>query len=507
MADEEPVKVRYSRRTSQGFLLGIDTAGMITAGAGILIVVFMFVNAGILQGLISIPVVAPVIVVGLLRQHGISLSLWFIWAAAFKIRKKFGMTKYRRKIDPLEPVVQGVLDLPGSAGRYEVWETLEGVCAIWDRVEQTVSITCIVASPGMAERPDDTSDLAALERQGLVAALMVAAGAWTRRPEIKRVSMQERTRPGTLVAEERALETVRQRGTSEGVADALDGYEQGLKRGETNSPMRPQSLTITLDTTNRAAQATIKGFGGRKVGVLGLVEREIQAASGDLAKAGFTKIAWCSPREWGGWGRGIVDPASESQVDVRLGTAFEGIAPELAGPLSCDEHKDYVETDSAFHRVYWISEWPRLDVLPGFLGKLVYSTQTIGGQSVPVRHTLQVVGTPVPLPMALKRIKKARETWKTNANLTQSRGQHVTIADETDWENLDARERELIAGQGELAFTGYLVASALTLDGLESACASLTRDASTANLELVTLTYQQTAALMAVAYPTGAGMR
>ncbi|WP_053353952.1 PrgI family protein [Leucobacter musarum] len=495
MTDETPALAQYSRRASQGVVLGIDKPGVWSIGIALAPVGVTVLAEGPIKALLVAVVMSPLAVSGLLKRHGIALSMWLVWAMKFRMRKMMGRTKYTRKVKRAEPIVRGELQLPGLEERFQVWESPSGVAVIWDKMRQSASVTCMVASPGMARHR--TQVMTPHDQEELTSALMRVAGSWTRRRQIMRVSMQERTRPGTIVREQRAFEQLGATG------DLADSYQEALGRVAQESVLHPQSITLTIDAGGGEGRATAKDLGGGKAGILGMVEQELAATAESLRVAGFTRIAWCSPREWGAWGRGIVDPVAEGKIDVRLGTAFQGIAPELAGPMACVEEKNHVETDSAFHRVYWISEYPRLPSLPGFMGEVASAESSNG---VPVRHTLQLVGTPVPIEEALKGIRKQRDAWKQNAALKARRNADMTIADNADWENLDARERDLISGQGELAWTGFVVVSALSYEALLSACTTMELAGSTASIELTALSYQQAAALMTVAYPAGTGM-
>ncbi|MEV8339461.1 MULTISPECIES: PrgI family protein [Leucobacter] len=495
MAHEELATVRFSRRASQGVVLGIDKPGIWSLGIAIAPVLATVVTQGPFNAMFVALLMSPLAITGLIKRHGIALTLWLVWATRFRLRKMMGRTMFKRRVKRAEPIIRGELQLPGLEDRFQIWESPTGIAVVWDKARQTASITCMVTSPGMARHR--TQVMTAHDREHLTAALMSVAGSWTRRRQIMRVSMQERTRPGTIVREQRTFDALGASG------ELAESYQEALTRVAEESVLHPQSITLTIDAGGGAGRAAAKDLGGGKAGILGMVEQEIAATTESLRVAGFTKVVWTSPREWGAWGRGIVDPVAEGKIDIRLGTAFEGIAPELAGPMSCVDEKNHVETDSAFHRVYWIAEYPRLETLPGFMGE-VASAETSAG--IPVRHTLQIVGTPVPIEQALKGIRKQRESWKQNAALKARRGNDVTIADNSDWQNLDAREQDLINGQGELAWTGFVVVSALSHDALLRSCTSMELAGSTASIELVPLTYQQAAALMTVAYPAGTGM-
>lgn len=492
-AGEVLSKVRYSRRPTQGFVLGVDLPGVwsvVIAGVPVLVTLL---TAGLVPAVGVAVLLAPIALGGLLKRGGVeSYNVWVLRMARYQRRRARGMTSYRRMAGP---VVHGALELPGNQGRFEVWETPHGAVVVWDKAKQTASVTCVVASPGMAQH--SVSVLTPLERQRLLAGWMSVCGAWTRRRQILRVTVQERTRPGSIVREQQHFDELGATGP------LADSYQEALNNLAGELVWRPTTITVTLDAGSGVGRQLVRSNGGGKAGVLALAEQEMGATTEALSQAGFTRVAWCTPREWAAWGRGIVHPAGEAAIDARVSAQLAGVAPELAGPMSLDEEKDHVETDSAFHRVYWVAEWPRLEILPGFMGHVAFAENHEG---IPVRHTLSLVGTPVPLEKALKRIRDERKTWKQNANLKSNRG-GTTIADDADWRNLDEREQDLIDGQGELAFTGYVMVSGLSLEGLRQACASMEIAAANASIELLPLTYQQAAGLIAIAYPAGTGMK
>lgn len=492
MSEQDLELVRYSRQATQGVVLGVTRAGLWSAGVALTPVIVAVVVGGLLPALVVFVITSPLLLLGILKHQSISRVVWMFWKMKFQVRKMFGLTKYRRKPGP---VVHGSLALPGFPNRFEVWTSENGAAIVWDKANDRASVTCMVATEGLARHR--TQAMTGTQREQLTAAFMQVAGSWTRRKQIVRVSLQERTRPGTVVREQRHFDALNVEG------DLAESYQEALNQAGEMTVLRPQGITITLDTKGGPGGEAVKAHGGGKAGVMHMVEQEMAATAESLYQAGFTRVRWCSPREWGAWGRGIVDPVAEAKVDARVGTAFEGVAPELAAPLAFDEQKNHSETDSAFHCAYWVQEWPRLDVLPGFMGQIAFA-ETYAG--VPVRHTLQIVGQPVALEDAIRRIKKDRETWKTNANLRRSRGHDSSIADDADWHNLDDRERELVNGQGELAWSAFIVVSALSLEALHSACSSMEIAASSASIELMKLTWQQGAALSAVAYPAGQGM-
>lgn len=489
----ELAKVQYARRPTQGVILGIDKYGVWSIGIAIFPVLVFLVARNLLGALVAAAIMAPLAAGGLLKtEAGIPLTMHVLKVLQFTRRKAAGMTKYRRKTGP---IVKGRLELPGHPNRFEIWETEKGSVVIWDKRSQMASITCVVASPGMAQH--SVSVATPEEREGLIAGWMTVCGAWTRRQQIARVTVQERTRPGSVVVEQQQFDALKKTGP------LAESYQQALNLLADEVVWRPSTITLTIDTGTGAGRTLVKSHGGGKAGVLAVCEQEMGSTTEALMQAGFTRVAWCTPREWAATGRGTVDPVGETAIDARIGSAFEGVAPELAGPMSLDEDKDYAETDSAFHRTYWVAEWPRIQTLPGFMGNVAFAESHHG---YAVRHTFSLVGKPVLMKDALKRIAKDRKTWKQNAQFKQDRA-GTTIADNADWLNLDAREQDLVDGQGQLEFTGYLVVTAVTRDELEEACAAMEISAANAGVELLVMSYEQQAGLIAVAYPAGMGMK
>ena len=495
MEQDEIARVRYSRRPSIGVLLGITKAGMWTLGIALGLVAVTAITKDLLQGLVMLIIVSPMIALGVGRTHGIAWTVWVIWAARFNIRKAIGMTRFRKQIDLAQPIEHGVLKLGNSGTKLEVWEAPSGAAVVWDPSVQWASVSCMVATPGIARHGNQVME--DRERQNYTAALMTVAGSWTRRSQVCRVAWRERTRPGNVVREQQHFEAL----GAEGMI--ADSYRETLVLAEQSAVAHPQMITISLDAAGRAGREVVKAHGGGKAGVLALAELEMNTASESLLKNGFTKVVWTSPREWGAWGRGIVDPVSEAAVDVRVGGAFAGVAPELASPIAIDEEKNHIETDSAVHRAYWISEFPRIEVLPGFMGEVAHASNHEG---LPIRHALQLVATPVSLDAAMRGIRDEKKTWEQNQHLKAERGTSTTVADEVDYGNITARETDLVHGQGQLAWSGFIVVSGLDHDSLLSACSSMEIAAGGADIELVKLTWQQEAALFAMAYPAGKGM-
>lgn len=238
--------------------------------------------------------------------------------------------------------------------------------------------------------------------------------------------------------------------------------------------------------------------------MLALAELEMSTVTEALHAAGFQRMQWMSAREWGSWGRSIVDPASQQAVDTRVGAMWEGVDPQEALPMVVDDSRTVVETDTAWHRTYWIKEWPRYETFPGFLSRLVFAKMQSGR---PVRHTFALIGSPVQVGEAMRRLDDEKRGWTTNAELRAKTGRPTSQADIADWDAIQQHEADLVAGQGELRFSAYLTVTALSREDLDREAASMLNACSATGLEPRILPWQQAEALMQVAYPSGLGMK
>lgn len=81
------------------------------------------------------------------------------------------------------------------------------------------------------------------------------------------------------------------------------------------------------------------------------------------------------------------------------------------------------------------------------------------------------------------------------------KGQVASEADSVEYQDIQARERQLIAGHADVALTGLLTVSADTEEQLRSACAVVETAAVGAQLDLRPLTWQQAEAFTASALP------
>ncbi|MFD5600794.1 SCO6880 family protein [Leucobacter sp. NPDC058333] len=492
--------VKFARLPSQGLVNGIDGPGFTAMGIAVIVGAVAVIGDGLIGLLSALPVYAPLAALGLLRRHGQSLVTHLMREVGGIMRKSVGATKYRARPEKKKITPTSSLDLPGREGRIHLYETDSGAVVVWDARQGTATVCCVLATNGLGmPQAGAPSTLSEEDREGLIFEWSKVLGSFTQKEHVTRVTVLEQARPGTVAAERRYFEE-RSMGLVGGVAES---YQEALDLADQAVTKHTSVLALTFKLSGEA-KALVKGEKSEKAGMLKLAELEISTTSDALYNAGFTRFVWMNAREWGAWGRSLVDPASQQGVDSRIGTVWEGIDPLSAAPMLIDEHRNVVETDSGWHRTYWIQEWPRYETFPGFMSRLVFAKQQSGR---PVRQTFMLVGQPVQIGDAMKKIEEQKRTWITNAGIRAKSGKPTTAADNADWHALEEQEADLVAGQGELRFSAYLTVTATSPETLEQEAASIRNACSATGLEPRTMPWQQAEALMNVAYPCGLGMK
>ena len=167
--------------------------------------------------------------------------------------------------------------------------------------------------------------------------------------------------------------------------------------------------------------------------------------------------------------------------------------------MAVDEHWDRLRSDTGFHTVYLIAQWPRVEVGADFLDPLVFTPG--------VRRALSIVAQPVGTDQALKEIRRAKTQHVTDAAQRARIGQIEDEALAAEYRDVLAREHDLVAGHGELRFVGLLAVTAATTEALDAACGQVETAAIQAMVDLRRVVGQQAEAFVAAALPLGRGLR
>jgi hypothetical protein len=144
--------------------------------------------------------------------------------------------------------------------------------------------------------------------------------------------------------------------------------------------------------------------------------------------------------------------------------------------MALDTTWSNVRVDGSWHRAFWISDWPRLDVGPSwFEGLLLHA----GGVRSIVLHY-----EPVPPSRARRRVDRDSTRLAADEEQRSRTGFRIGAAHRRAQAAVHEREAELVAGYAELDFVGFVVVSAPTEAELDRAAAEYEHAASQAGVNL-----------------------
>jgi hypothetical protein len=174
------------------------------------------------------------------------------------------------------------------------------------------------------------------------------------------------------------------------------------------------------------------------------------------------------------------------------------LRPEQAWPVAIEAQWDYVRVDDAFHAVYWVDEYPRIDVGLGFLSPLLAATG--------VRRTVAMILQPMDLTTSQREAEASLVAQMSARKEREQRGFLTTAAQEAELASTARREREIAVGYGEYQFATFLVVSAFWQGHLARDCAKVEALARRSKLQVVRM-YGQQAAGLAFSLPIGLGLK
>lgn len=285
---------------------------------------------------------------------------------------------------------------------------------------------------------------------------------------------------------------------------AARSYAQLLQR--TGAMARGHEVLLALSVHADKAGRAVRGAAGGAESACAVLAQELRSLQVQLSGADVLVEGAMAPRTLiGALRRSIeVSPAALDALAGRPGPAAGAAAgpapavplptgerevdPEAAGlpwpwPLSGQASWSTYRTDGSWHATYWVAEWPRVEVGPGFLaGLLVHSG---------VRHTVSLTMEPVSPRQALRDVQHARTADVADAELRRRGGFLASARRQREAEVVARREVELADGHGQFRFSGYITVTASSAEALEGDCGRMEQAASQAHLELRRLYGQQ----------------
>ncbi|WP_175345741.1 MULTISPECIES: SCO6880 family protein [Cellulomonas] len=460
---------RFGRLEHRGVLLGLSVTQLVVVGVATFVAVTGVYSAGASGLLVAAPLWVTLLVAGTVSVAGRPVVAWLPLLAQWRVRRATGsqtsVTSARAR-----SIGDGLV-LPGIAGRLAIvgCDALGGAL-IADRRAGTVTAVLRVHGSGFV-----LDEVGAQEHK--VAAWGRVLGGLCQQPSIVRVQLLMRIVPGGL-SPARAWwreHCTRTTGVSAALASMLDD-------GFVVPHVRETLLAVAVRSPQGHRALSADGTA--------TVAKQLQAVATSLSGAALSVQGWLDRAALARTMRSAYDPDAAAPADET--------AAALVGPMGIDEHWDHVRLDTSVHATYWVSEWPRSDVHPAFLQPMLLGETTA--------RTATVIAEPLSITKALREIRRAKVEHIADAAQRARIGQVEAEATRAEVADLDRREAELVAGHGDLRFTGLFTVSAPDLPTLEQRCVALETAAAQSMCEVRRLVGQQGLAHLAAAVPLARGV-
>lgn len=512
---EDQRLVQFSRREKRGIVLGLDASQLGFAAVTVVVVLVNTFIGGFPGGFFTGVLMAiPFGAIAWIRFGGDSLPTWMRRALSHVLASAQGQNEYRHKplapsqatrradrrnadqarkstkSERFKPVKPIRMMLPGEAGELLCYQMESGTALVHDPIRRTVTFCAQVAADAFDLLDTDEQDM----RVQVWSQLLVG---FASHPGVLRIQTLDRTvvHPSADI-----LDYYTEQSTANGAGAKLNpladaSYRDLISKASTHT-RHDMYLVVVLSVEQLRRE--VRGLGGGIGALMELVHTEMDAISVDMPLAGVRIDSWLEPRALAGVIREAFDPDAIEELGERTGDRV-GVSVESGGPMAATRTWDTLRTDTAFHRTYWISEWPRVNVAPGFISSLTFAGDFI--------HSVSVVAEPIDSGSALKRIERDLQDVAANRRLQDKLGQTRTLQQDQERVDVELREEELVAGHGEVRFSGFVTISAPTKETLAAADAKLRHGASQARVELRVLYGQQHQGFLVGALPLGRGVK
>jgi len=465
--------VKFSRLSKRGLLLGLTVTQLACLGVSAVAIIAALYAGGSTAFIASTPIWLTGTVLALVPVGGRKLVDWLPITGIWWLRSWKGQTVFLRRIFRRRPAKN--LALPGDAAalKYHI-DPATAAVMIHDPHEATLTAIIRVKHPSFVLL-DPAEQNRRVQAWGRVLATCCRSG------RLARVQVLERTLPdnGTGLAE-----WWQEQGTADNswparvYADLIDRAGPAAERHET-------TISIALDMT--VAAKAIRAAGGGVRGAAAVLGGEMHVIATALRAAELTPSGWLTADDLAVMLHAAYDP--NNPTDSRR------LRRELAeaGPMGVYEKWANMRTDSAYHAVLWVSQWPQSQVFPGFLAPIMLSAG--------IRRSVSLIAQPLRADQAAKDLRRKKTEHVANASQRAKIGQIEDAEMTAEYADVLKQEADLTSGHGIVRYTGLIAVSAPTLDALTADVSAIEQAATQASLETRILVGQQAKAFTAAALP------
>lgn len=482
MSTHEVAAVRFGPLERRGVLLGLSFGQLVILALALVVALVGVYSAGLPDLMGGAPIWASLAVVATGSVRGRPILTWLPLIGSWRARSLTGATTLISRPSVSSP---HALTMPGITGRVSVTVSPSlGAALVLDRRAGTVTAIARVHGAGFVLDDAATQDH--------------KVGAWGRvlsatcqMPRVVRVQVLCRTvAAGSVAARSWWQRNAASSPSFAGrvVAELLDDVAASARRPEAFVAV---ALRIPRGSARRLTETSAEAL-----------EQDLTAISDAMRGAELAVDRWADVGDLGTVLRTTYDPVgARDAVASAAPSADDDVRPAgspLLGPMGVREHWSHLRTDSAVHATYWVAQWPRSEVHPAFLEPLLVSSGAT--------RTVSVIAEPIATAQALREIRRAKVEHAADAARRARIGQIEEEATRVEVAELTRREAELVAGHGDLRFTGLITVTAPSVEELEVACTATEAAAAQALCEVRRLVGQQAVAHAAAALPLARGV-
>lgn len=468
-APEPAPTTRFGRLESRAVLLGLSGAQLVVVAVATLIAVTAVYSAGMAGLVAAAPMWVLLLLAGTVSVGGRPVVAWVPLLGQWRARTFLGATSAAAVPAPVSP--EGFV-VPGIAGRLEVVDCPRlGAALVADRRTGTISAVVAVSSTGFVL-------VDGAEQEHKVALWGRVLAALCQQPTVMRVQLLTRTRPS-------GLSQARHWWRSH-CPQATDGIGAALAAMLDESFVEPSHRETLVVLAVRAP----RGRRRPRASDLDTVAQTFEAFARSLQAAELGVDGWLDRDEIAVAVAAAYDPAARARTEGAPASWPEGTGVR--------ESWRSLATATAVHATYWVAQWPRAEVHPGFLQPLLLGEAT--------GRTVTITAEPLSTTKALREIRRAKVEHAADAAQRVRVGQVENESTRAEVADLERREAELVAGHGDLRFTGLVTVSAADEAELEQRCVAMETAAAQAMCEVRRLVGQQGVAHAAACLPLARGV-
>lgn len=501
MSNTEPALYGGWQPERSGFMGDLSGLGFSLVASSSVIALIPIYTRSWGSAFIALPVAAVLLVLAYGRVLGLSADEWIILGVRHQIavatkRNLFSSGAFApRAKDGSQP-----MDLPGRLARLHLLEASDGlggkIGIMHNPVDNTYTAVCRVSFPGLALIDTERQNVRVKGWAAFLRSQCKEDGA------ITRISVHQRSLPDDGAA----LRSWTERHTSpDAPAVAVQALDELMEGAGPAATIRETYLSITLSAPR--ARLAVKGAGGGQIGAAAVLVREINAMAGSLSSAGLQVVEWLPPRGVAQTIRTAFDPEAQLALSARNTAADDanwegaakGVAPELAGPAATESIWGLYKHDGAWTVSYQVRGFPQSEVYATFLQPLLRPRSN-------ARRSLTLVYEPIGPTKARQELAREKTKRDTARKLRAKTGR--TESEDERRESMTARSQDVAraSGHGVLRLTALIAVTVTDLEQLETACAELQADASSAGLEIRRVWGAQDDAFTVAALPLGQGL-